>query len=102
MGDEDLESGRRVGLTPWLEWTRSRLEPSEIGAELSRLSASDRRKLENDHWVWLPGLVLWLDPGGSLRRARFTHGTHFRTAKGEFHIDSGGRLRRVSESHSGS
>jgi hypothetical protein len=84
-------------VTPWVEWTRTQLTPSEVDVELGRLSACERARLEDDHWVSMPGRLLWLDPGGALRRARFSHGTHFRTAKGEFYVDSAGRVDRVSE-----
>jgi hypothetical protein len=53
--------------------------------------------LEHDYvWVERVG-VLWNPPDGDLRRARFTHGTHFQTQRGEFYIDSEGSARELSD-----
>jgi hypothetical protein len=86
-----------AGMAQWIEWTRTQLMPPEVEIEPSRLSNFERARLEDHHWVSMPGRVLWLDPNGALRRARFTHGTHFRTAKGEFYADSAGRVHLVSD-----
>ena len=83
--------------TAWIEWTRTELISSEMNAELGRLPPPERARLEDAQWLWMPGRLLWRDPSGTLRRARFTHGTYFQTTKGEFYIDSAGRPRRLPE-----
>ncbi len=93
----DREQNTMAGMTRWVEWARSQLTPQEVEEELNGLSASQRSRLQDDHWVWRPGRVLWIDPKGELRRARFTHGAHFRTAKGEFYIDPEGQVNRVRD-----
>ena len=51
--------------------------------------------LERDY-VWVKGSgVLWKTRDGALRRAQFTHGTYFRTERGEFYIDSDGSVREL-------
>jgi hypothetical protein len=52
--------------------------------------------LREHDWGWAEGVgVLWIAPGGDLRRARFTHGTYFETGHGEFYIDSAGSARAL-------
>ena len=84
----------------WIEWTRTRLQPQERHELLTALTAltalTSQQKahlLEHDY-VWVEGVgVLWNLPDGDLWRARFTHGTHFQTQRGEFYIDSEGSAR---------
>ena len=86
--------------TQWIEWTRTRLQPQERRELLTALTSQQKAHLlEHDH-VWVEGVgVLWKPPDGDLRRARFTHGTHFQTQRGEFYIDSEGSAReRASRS----
>jgi hypothetical protein len=83
--------------TAWIEWTRTELTSSEMDAELGRLPPPERARLEDAQWLWMPGHLLWCEPSGALRRARFTHGTYFQTTKGEFYIDSAGRPRRLPQ-----
>jgi hypothetical protein len=65
---------------------------------LEDLSPEEREHLERCGHVWQRGLgVVWRDPGGRLRRAQFTHGTYFSTARGLFYIDSGGGVRQVEQ-----
>ena len=81
----------------WIEWTRTRLQPQERQELLAALTSEQKAHLlERDH-VWVEGVgVLWNPPDGDLRRARFTHGTHFQTQRGEFYIDSEGSARELS------
>ncbi len=83
--------------TTWIEWTRTRLTPPEVERELASLSSSETARLQSDGWLWIPARVLWIDPSGALRRARFTHGTHFETAKGDSYVDSAGNVEHRPE-----
>lgn len=80
--------------TQWMEWTRTRLRPQEREDLLTALTAEQKAHLLECDYVWLKEIgVLWRPVDGVLRRARFTHGTHFRTRRGEFYIDSDGSVR---------
>jgi hypothetical protein len=62
------------------------------------LSSQQKAHLLEHDYAWVKGIgVLWNPPGGALRRARFTHGTHFRTQRGEFYIDSEGSARELPD-----
>jgi hypothetical protein len=76
----------------WLEWTRTRLQPQEREALLAALTPQQKPLLLEHDYVWVEGVgVLWKPAhGDSLRRASFTHGTHFETQHGGFYIDSDG------------
>jgi hypothetical protein len=65
---------------------------------LAALTPEQKAHLLDHDYVWVEGVgVLWNDPDGDLRqRARFTHGTYFRTRRGEFYIDSEGGVREFS------
>jgi hypothetical protein len=83
--------------TQWIEWTRTRLQPRERGDLLTALGSEQKAHLLEHDYVWVKGIgVLWNSADGVLRRARFTHGTHFRTQRGEFYIDSDGGARELS------
>ena len=81
----------------WIEWTRTRLQPQErheLLTALTALTSQQKAHLLEHDYVWVEGVgVLWNPPDGDLRRARFTHGTHFQTQRGEFYIDSEGSAR---------
>jgi hypothetical protein len=83
----------------WIDWTRTRPQPQEREDLLSALTSEQKAHLLEHDYVWVKGVgVLWNPPDGALRRARFTHGTHFQTKRGEFCIDSNGsvgELRRA-------
>ncbi len=81
-----------------IEWTRTRLQPQERQELLTALTSEQKAQLLEHDYVWVEGVgVLWNPPDGDLlRRARFTHGTHFQTQGGEFHIDSEGGARELS------
>ena len=83
--------------TQWIEWTRTRLQPQERHELLTALTSQQKAHLLEHDYVWVEGVgVFWNSPDGDLRRARFTHGTHFRTPRGEFYIDSEGSARERS------
>jgi hypothetical protein len=77
------------------------VDPDEAPAPGTPRAVDGEQKahlLEHDY-VWVEGVgVLWNPPDGDLRRARFTHGTHFQTQRGEFYIDSEGSAREPPES----
>jgi hypothetical protein len=80
----------------WIEWVRTTLGPDERDALLSALTLEQKERLLKDDHVWVQGIgVLWTALDGTLRRACFTHGTYFSTARGAFYIDSGGNTRRI-------
>jgi hypothetical protein len=83
----------------WIKWTRTRLQPREREDLLTALTSQQKAWLLEHDYVWVEGVgVLWNPPdGGPLRRARFTHGTHFQTQRGEFYIDSEGSARELSD-----
>jgi len=82
----------------WIEWTRTRLQPQERQELLTALTSEQKVHLHEHDYVWGEGVgVLWKPVDGALRRARFTHGTHFRTQHGEFYIDSEGRAHELSD-----
>ena len=84
--------------TQWIEWTRTRLQPQERQELLTALTPEQNAHLLEHDYVWVEGVgVLWNPPDGDLRRARFTHGTHFQTQRGEFYIDSKGSAREISD-----
>jgi hypothetical protein len=84
--------------TPSTRWSQTTLAPLERDALLGALTSVQRAQLEQHEHVWVAGTgVLWMHPDGDLRRARFTHGTHFHTKRGEFYIDSEGRVRLLSK-----
>jgi hypothetical protein len=80
-----------------IQWTRTTLEPREREALLCALTPEQKAQLREHDYAFVAGTgVLWKPPdGGALRRARFTHGTHFRTLFGEFYIDSEGSARAL-------
>jgi hypothetical protein len=81
------------------EWVRTRLLPRERDELTAALTSAQSAQLLEHDYVWIPGKgVLWKAPEGDLRRARFTHGIHFRTQRGEFYIDSEGNARARSGS----
>lgn len=83
--------------THWIEWTRTRLQPQERENLLTALTSEQKAHLLKHDYVWVRNVgVLWNPPDGALRRARFTHGTHFRTLRGEFYIDSEGVARELA------
>ena len=80
----------------WIDWTRTDLAEEEARELVAGLSPDQRDHLAKEDFVWIPPAgVLFRDPAGNLRRACFTHGTYFRTARGEFYIGSGGETRRI-------
>jgi hypothetical protein len=84
--------------TQWIEWTRTRLEPRERDELLSALTSEQKAHLIEHDYDWAKGVgVLWKPTDGALRRARFTHGTHFRTQHGEFYINSEGNAHEPSD-----
>jgi hypothetical protein len=85
--------------TQWIEWTRTRLPPQERERLLTALTSQQKAHLLEHDYVWVEGIgVLWKSRDGDLlRRARFTHGTHFQTQRGEFYIDSEGSARKLSD-----
>ena len=63
---------------------------------MTALTSEQKEHLLERDYVWVKGIgVLWKTRGGVLRRARFTHGTHFRTQRGEFYINSDGSVREL-------
>jgi hypothetical protein len=84
--------------TQRIEWTRTRLQPQEREELLTALTSEQKAYLLEHDYVWVEGVgVLWNPPDGDLlRRAQFTHGTHFQTQRGEFYIDSEGSARELS------
>jgi hypothetical protein len=79
--------------TQWIEWTRTRLRLQEREDLVKALTSEQKAHLLEHDYVWVKGIgVLWKPVDGVLRRARFTHGTHFRTQRGEFYIDSDGSV----------
>jgi hypothetical protein len=83
----------------WIKWTRTRLEPREREELLTALTSQQKAHLREHDSVWVEGVgVLWNPPDGDLlRRARYTHGTHFQTQRGEFYVDSEGSARELSD-----
>ena len=88
----------------WIDWTRTKLQPlerenlstHERENMLTALTSEQKEHLLARDYVWVKGIgVLWKPRDGALRRARFTHGTHFQTQRGEFYIDSDGSLREL-------
>ncbi len=78
----------------WLEWTRARLRSRESEELVNALTPEQKARLLEHHYVSVKGIgVLWRPVAGVLRRARFTHGTRFRTQRGEFYVDSDGSAR---------
>jgi hypothetical protein len=82
----------------WIEWTGTGLQPREREDLLATLTSEQKVQLRDHDYVWVEGVgVLWNDPDGEMRqRARFTHGTYFRTRRGEFYVDSEGGVRECS------
>jgi hypothetical protein len=73
------------------DWTRTHLLPRERDELSAALTPVQRAHLCSQDYVWVPGSgVLWNQPDGVLRRARFTHGVHFETQRGAFYMDSEG------------
>lgn len=83
--------------THWIEWTGTRLQSRDRKALLAGLTPEQNAHLREHDYVFVEGSgVLWRPPGGEpCRRARFTHGTHFRTQRGEFYVDSEGGVREL-------
>jgi hypothetical protein len=83
--------------TQWIEWTRTRLQPREREELLTALGPEQKAHWAEHDYVWVKGIgVLWNPPDGALRRARFTHGAHFQTQRGEFYVDSEGSAHELS------
>jgi hypothetical protein len=81
----------------WLDWTRTDLSDTEAEELVASQTPDQRDHLAKEDFVWIRGTgVLFRDPLGKHRRARFTHGTHFRTRHGEFYVESGGEAKRVA------
>jgi len=88
--------------TQWIEWTRTRLQPGERADLLTALGVEQKAHLVEHDYVSVKGIgVLWNPPDGALRRARFTHGAHFQTQRGEFYIDSEGSAHELSHQRIG-
>ena len=86
--------------TECIDWRATGLAPREREDLLTALTPEQNQHLLEYDYVWIEGTgVLWKPPSGALRRARFTHGAHFRTGRGEFYIDSEGGVRELSRSH---
>jgi hypothetical protein len=82
--------------TRWIESTRTRLQPNEREDLLTALTSEQKEQLLEHDYVWMKGIgVLWKPLDGALRRARFTHGAHFTTERGEFYINSEGSVREL-------
>ena len=83
----------------WIEWSRTRLPPQDREALSTALTPEQKAHLLEHDYVWVKGVgVLWNPPQGDpLRRARFTHGTHFQTRRGEFYIDSEGSACQLAD-----
>ena len=88
----------------WIDWTQTRLQPREREELLTQerddmvvaLTSGQKEHLLEYDYVWVKGSgVLWKPPDAALRRAQFTHGTYFRTERGEFYIDSDGSVREL-------
>lgn len=85
-----------------LEWTRTQLTPGERDELSNALTPAERAHLTLHDYVWVAGTgVLWHPPGGGLSRARFTHGIHFDTKRGEHYVDSEGSVRVLFASEPG-
>jgi len=83
--------------TQWIEWTRTMLQQGERDDLLTALTAEQESHLLEHDYVWVNKVgVLWKSTDGAMRRARFTHGTHFRTKHGEFYVDSEGSVSGLS------
>jgi len=84
--------------THWIEWTGTLLPPRERKGVLAGLTWEQEAHLREHDYVFVEGVgVVWKGPGGEpWRRARFTHGAHFRTQRGEFYIDSEGSVRDLA------
>ena len=83
--------------TQWIEWTRTMLEQGERDDLLTALTAEQESHLLQHDYVWVENVgVLWKPADGAVRRARYTHGTHFRTKHGEFYIDPEGTVSELS------
>ncbi len=82
----------------WIDWARTRLQPREREELLAALTPEQKAQLLEHDYVWVEGVgVLWNPPENELLRlARFTHGAHFQTQRGEFCIDSEGIARELS------
>jgi hypothetical protein len=88
---DKLSSMRTGSWTDWVEWARTTLRPEERATLWTALTSQQQERLHTGGHVWAKELgVLWNDPSGNLRRARYTHGMHFETARGRFYIDSEG------------
>jgi hypothetical protein len=84
--------------TAWIDWTRTKLQPQEREDLLTALTSEQKEQLLEHDYVWVKGIgVLWKPSDGALRRARFTHGTHFQTQRGEFYIESAGSMRELRQ-----
>jgi hypothetical protein len=82
----------------WMEWRRTNLTSDERADLLRTLTASQTSHLRDHDYVWIRDVgLLWNSVGGALQRTRFTHGTHFRTQRGEFYVDSEGSTRAILE-----
>ncbi len=82
----------------WIEWSRTTLQQQEHEDLLAALTSEQKAHLLKHDYVWVAGVgVLWKSVDGDLRRARFTHGTHFRTRRGAYYIDSEGCATEVTD-----
>lgn len=82
----------------WIEWARTQLSPAEGEGLLNMFTPAQKAHLLEHDYVWVEGIgVTWKHPDGNLRRARFTHGAHIRTERGELYVDSEGAARSLSD-----
>jgi hypothetical protein len=90
-GSAGEDTGELMREPQWMEWTRTTLQAPERNELLGVLTSEQKAQLSGHDYVWKREVgVIWKPVTGGLRRARFTHGTHFRTQHGEFYIDSEG------------
>ena len=77
----------------WVHWNRTELDLAERAALLGALTPEQKHELLHNDYAWLgrSGLM-WQPPQGDLRRVRFTHGAHFETRFGAFHVDAEGEV----------
>jgi hypothetical protein len=83
--------------TQWIEWIRTLLQQAERDDPLAALTTEQESHLLEHDYVWVESVgVPWKPADGAMRRARFTHATHFRRKHGEFCIDSEGSVSELS------
>lgn len=93
-----LAVGRGRGLGERHRSTARAAEELDEETVLALLSSEEKNNLDSCGYVWRRELgVVWVDPKGQWRRRQFTHGAYFKTPRGLFYIDSGGRVRPVED-----